>query len=254
MGSNNIPHNSDLMVISSNEAASIIERFAPDMIRDVVYESIQSRYDSSFLPLPNLPEVLEKNYRMHMDGIPEYSAEIMSSRHNTFLNIIQQVCAHHNLTYLFDENDDIYTAAYYIYDFLVSGFVSHLVNYFTMIIYRQKSTICEAISLSEHKKDVSNYSKKIYSNDSELALIHSNLDTALSTVCEFDTELAMYVEFACAPDRTEAKYLNGVLADNGDFFKRVILPYYQQNYAPLTTHILMALQGFGSEGANQDFI
>lgn len=243
----NLSQNSDFNIVSSNEVASIICRFTPEMISDVVESNIETKYRSYSPELANIVFSIEENYRMAQTGLPEFSTEIVSQRYNIYLQIIQQVCAAHQLQFIDADNTtmyrDIYTAAYTIYDFLIARYNLHLINFFTNYINREKNTLYETLELASKRKEASPYSKKIYkSSNSKLAIIHANLEYVIQCICSYDIDFEQYTELACIPDRVRARYISSILIDNGDFFKRICVPYIQNNFGPLTTQIKFALQ------------
>lgn len=243
----NMSQNSDYFVVSTKEAASIISRFTPEMVQDTVEEVLQNKYRNYSMTLANIVESIETNYRLAQSGIPEYSTEVASQRNDTYLQIINMVCSAHQLRYLPKEGEDIYSAAYYIYDFLISKFNLYLINFFVNYINREKNMIYENLELAAKRKDASSYSKKLYKNsNSKLATIHANLEYVLENVCVYDIEFDDFLELAYIPDRTISRYLQGSLLDEGDFFHRIIVQYYKNNYATLTTQIKFALQGFAA--------
>lgn len=239
-----LPQNSDYTIMSNNEAASIICRFTPEMIQDIVEESINNKYREYSMVLSNIVESIETNYKMAQAGIPEYSTEITSQRYDTYRHIINMVCSAHQLQYVAPENSDIYSDANIIYDFLIARFNLYLVQFFVNYINREKSMIYDTLELASKKKEASSYSKKLYkSSNSKLAVIHANLEFVLQNISCYDIDLDSYIELACIPDRVKGKYLQTILLDNGDFFKRIIVPYYNYHYAQLTTQIKFTLQG-----------
>ena len=238
----NLAQNSDYNIVSSNEVASIICRFTPEMISDVVESSLESKYRSYSPELANIVMSIEENYRMAQTGLPEFSSEIVSQRYNIYLQIIQQVCSTHNLQFIGMNNEaiyqDIYTAAYTIYEFLISRYNLYLINFFTNYINREKNTIYESLELAAKRKEASPYSKKIYKNSNQkLAIIHANLEYVIQSICSYDIDFEQYTEL-----RNKARYISSLVIDTGDFFKRLCVPYIQNNFGPLTTQIKFALQ------------
>lgn len=243
----NLSQNSDFNIVSSNEVASIICRFTPEMITDLVQNNLSSKYRSYTQELANIVASIETNYRMAREGLPEYSAEISSQRYNTYTQIIQQVCQAHQLQFTGINNEniyqDIYSAAYTIYDFLVSRYTLYLVNFFTNYINREKNMLYETLELASKRKEASPYSKKIYkSSNSKLAIIHANLEYVIQAICSYDIDFETYVDLAYIPDRVRSRYLLTLVVDNGDFFKRYCVPYIMENFGPITTQIKFSLQ------------
>lgn len=239
----NIPQNSDFMIVSNNEAASIICRFTPEMISDIVQEQLNNKFRSYSVILSNIIESIETNYKMAMAGIPEYNSEIMSQRYDIYRQIIEMVCNAHHISYIGSDNNDIYSDASMIYDFLVAKFNIYIVQFFVNYINREKSTLYEILELASKKKEVSVYSKKLYKNNSsKLAVIHTNLEFILSNICIFDIDFENFIETACKPDKFMGRYLLSILSDRGDFFTREVVPYFSKNYAELVTQTKFALQ------------
>ena len=250
----NLSQNSDFSIVSSNEVASIICRFTPEMIEDIVESNLQSKYRSYSPELANIVSSIEDNYKIAQTGLPEYESEIASQRYNIYLQIIQLICNAHQLQFVGENNEtvyqNIYAAAYNLYDFLVARFNMHLINFFMNYINREKNTIYEALELASKRKEASPYSKKIYKNsNSKLAIIHANLEYVIQNICSYDIDFESYTELACLPDRMRSRYILSLVVDTGDFFKRLCVPYITNNFGPLTTLIKFALQ----ELATADF-
>ena len=107
--------------------------------------------------------------------------------------------------------------------------------------------IYDNLQLSTRKKEIPSYSKRLYKGvNSKLAVIHANLEFVLQNICAYDVGFETFLEIAYIPDRMMSRFLQSILIDNGDFFKRIVVPYYQQYYAMLTTQIKFALQGFSA--------
>ena len=242
-----LSQNSDYSIISNNEAASIINRFTPEMIQNIVDEALENKYRNYSQTLSNIVESLETNYNIMKGGLPDYTNEIEEQKIQTYYSIINKVCSYHNIAFLYHEGDSLYTSAFYIYDFFIAQSNLYIVNFFVNYINREKNMLYEALELSAKRKDASIYSKKLYKNaNSKLATIHANLEFVLQNIWSYDIPFELFVELACIPDREKARYLTYILKDQGDFFSRIIVPYCQQNYATLTTEIKFGLQGFAS--------
>lgn len=246
----NFAQNSDFNVVSGNEVASIICRFTPEMISDLVETNLQSKYRSYSPILANIVSSIEDTYKVAQTGLPDFSSDIVSQRYNIYLQIIEQVCTAHQLSYTGTEDIDIYTAAYNIYDLLVAKFTMRLISFFTNYINREKNSLYEALELASKRKEASPYSKKIYKNsNSKLAIIHANLEYVIQNICSYDIDFDTFVELSYIPERALSRFILSILQDNGDFFKRICVPYINENFGPITTQIKFALQ----EMATADF-
>ena len=52
-----------------------------------------------------------------------------------------------------DKNIDLYSAAYTLYDFLISSFNLYLYNFFSTYINREVDTLCEHLDLNARKRE-----------------------------------------------------------------------------------------------------
>lgn len=243
---NNFSANSDYMVVSTNEVASIISRFTPEMINDIVEETIETKFRSYSPRLVNLIESMEQMYKSDMVELPDYINDLRQTRYNNYVQILKLIGDKHQVGYKIDLNNipDIYSTAWIVYDFLISNFTINVINFFTNFIYKEKSMIYETLDLASKKKETSPYSKKIFNNggNSKLAIIHANLEFVLDNICAYDITLNDFINIAYINRRPEANLLMNTLQDYGDFFKRLVVPYYQANAPIISTNIKLTLQ------------
>lgn len=251
----NFSNNSDYMVVSTNEVASIISRFTPEMIDDIIQDAIQNKFRSYSPRLVNIVESIEQNYKYSIAALPDYTNELRSSRQDTYKQIIYKICSIHNIGLtqsLEDMDDQLYPYAWAIYELLVANFTVNIVNFFTNFIYREKSTIYESLELASRKKDASPYSKRLFKSNgsSKLAVIHANLEFVLNNICAYDITLENFISTAYIDNRQMVKLLSSIIQDNGDFFKQQVIPYFHQNMAVISTNIRFALQGLSDTDIN----
>lgn len=240
----NFPQNSDYTVVSNNEAASIICRFTPTMIEDIIREALNTKFTDYSYNCYNLVDTLETNYQMAVNGMGEYSSDIMRDRHDNYIRIINMVCNAHNLQYVYDDNHDVYTVATSLYSLLISEYNLFLINFFTNYINKNKDMIYESLKLEDKRKELSAYSKKIFkgNGNDKLAIIHMNLEYVLNTVLSYDIDFQQYLYYALFPNTQRSEFLQSLVFDTGDFMKRIIVPHYQNN-PWIITHIRLAFQG-----------
>lgn len=242
-----INSNSDYSVVSNAEAASIINRFTPEMVEDVIDNALANKFRNYTNQLINIVAAIDQNQKLAMNSLPDKTNEIKQATDELYLHIIHKICNAHNLTFTGKDSDNLYSTAYILYDFFISQFNSYLYNFFSTYINREKNTLYEALELANKKKETPNYSKKIYKNDSpKLAVIHANIGYVLDNICAYDIDINTFIELACIPDRVKANYIINSVVDNGDFFKYFIVPYLKQNYAVITSSIRFELQGIAS--------
>lgn len=236
--------NSDYSVVSNTEAAGIINRFTPDMIEDIIDNSLVNKFRNYTNQLINIVVVIDQNTKIAMNALPDYSNQIREAAEDNYLHIISKICSAHNLTFTGDKNIDLYSAAYTLYDFLVSSFNLYLYNFFSTYISREADTLYENLDLNARKKEGTAYSKRIYkASNPKLAAIHANLDSVIDNICSYDIDFETFVDIACIPDKVKGNFIISCVKDNRDFFKNFVVSYYRQNYALITSSIKFELQG-----------
>lgn len=242
-----INSNSDYAVVSNAEAASIINRFTPDMIDDIMTDALGSKLRNYTTHLTNIVAAIDQNQRLAMLELPDKVNEIKQSTDELYLHIIQRICEAHNLTFIGTDSDNLYSTAYIFYDFFISQFSHYLYNFFSTYINREKNTLYEALELAGKKREIPNYSKKIYKNDNpKLANIHAHIGYVLDNICQYDIDMNTFIELACIPDRAKANFIIRSVVDNGDFYKNYVVSHFRQNYALITSSIRLELQGIAS--------
>lgn len=242
-----INSNSEYSVVSNAEAASIINRFSPEMIEDIIDNALANKFRNYTNQLINIVAAIDQNQKLAMGALPDHANEIRQSVDELYMEIINKICAAHNLSFIGDDSTDLYSTAYILYDFFISQYNSYMYNFFSTYINREKNTLYESLELSGRKKETPSYSKKIYKNDSpKLAIIHANLEYVIDAICSYDIDFNTFVDLACIPDRVKGNFIMRSVVDNGDFFKNFVVSYYRQNYALITSSIRFELQGLAS--------
>lgn len=242
-----INSNSDYSVVSNAEAASIINRFTPEMIEDIINNAIANKFRNYTNQLVNIVSAIDQNNKIAMASLPDFSNEIKQTGEELYMSIIQKICTAHNLTFVGDTSTDLYSTAYVLYDFFISQFNLYMYNFFTTYINRERNTLFENLELANKKKENSGYSKKIYKNDNpKLAVIHANLEYVIDNIFSYDIDFNTFVDYACIPDRVKGQFIQSTVLDNGDFFKNFVVPYYKANYGLITSSIRFELQGLST--------
>ena len=129
---------------------------------------------------PNVVYSYELNFQQIKSLYPTDIQNIDAVRLETYREVIEILCNHHGLAFNENEQFDYYSAAYYLYDFLVSNFLTNIVNFYVKYLIMEKSRLYEYILSRGTDRDMG-YSKKIY-KDNKVATISSNLDIALDYI------------------------------------------------------------------------
>lgn len=234
-----------------NNMAGVLSQFSEDYIIDVIKDSLNSRFRPYDLPMPNIVAAFESTFKEMTDGFSSNTDEILTTRKNTYLNIINTICDYYNFTFKENDETDYYSAAYWLYDFLVANFTENLKNFYVNYLIREKEGINSALNLSQLRKenDVTlGYSKKLF-KDLKLAHIHCNLEYVIDQISTFDIDLWTVLNHSYLYRENLPGYIFSLVNDNGNFFKN----YYEgfvigtRDSADILTYIKLALQQFGGE-------
>lgn len=205
---------------TEGEVAKILSHFNSEFIFDVVRDNLAQRFNYSGIAAPNIVSSFEQNFKAIKDNYQTDFEQIESVRLATYKEIIDIICKEYNLTFVDDDSLDYYSAAYYLYDFLVSNFSSYMAYFFANFIYKERNSIYESLDLNSLKKnkDTSTlYAKKIY-KDVKLAIITANIDFIIDNVCNYDISLYQILEFIY-PDKNVVAYIGSIIVPINDFFK-----------------------------------
>lgn len=215
-------------IASENQIATILSHFNSDYIMDSIVEKINSRNMYS-MNNPNVVYSYELNFNQLKQLYPTDLEQISSVRLETYQEIIDILCKAHNLKFNTDITVDYYSAAFYLYDFLVCNFLNNIIRFYTKCITIYKSSIYDyIISYENSNKDI-NAVKKIY-KDNKIATISANLNIALDYIKGMDITLDNIVRVLYLQDIAE--FINNIVAPIGDFYRDIYV-------ASFNDHIMM---------------
>lgn len=239
--------NNDYTIVSDREIASILNYFTPEMVRNVLDDVLQDKMRSYTTNIGNMVNAYETNFRIALSDYPEFSNDLVKIRDEAFKSIMNQVCGFHNIDWELEVGMDLYTVAFYTYQFLVSDFKRNITRFFSNFILREKDNIYASLNLGEIKKgkdSSSAYSKKVYNGiDNKIITIHANLDYVLTQISGFDIDLNTIIDNTYAGDKNVIALLQNVLADKGNFYKMFYVgTLNSSDRAELITAIRLQLQ------------
>lgn len=228
-----ISNSAEYDITTESEVANMLSHFNTEYIFDFVKENLQRK--SNFYPTnpPNAISAFESNFKIIMNLFPQNEMEITNVRIETYKEIIKILCNEYSLKFN-DSEQDYFSAAYYLYGFLISGFSSGIISFFANYIIREKNSIYESTGLANMKKnkDISTvYNKKIYKN-SKLAIINANLEYVIDNICQYDMPLDVILN-SIYTDKNIVKYIDNCIDPINDFFKSFYVPFVQSNIKPL---------------------
>lgn len=231
-----------------NMLGSILSNFDSKYIIDIVRDSINMRFRPFNVGMPGI-NAFEQNFQNIINSLGDYNQKqrVYEVREQTYQEVIRVLCEYYNLSYNPDENIDIYSVAYYMYDFLVANFSASIINFFTNFIVRNQDMLFAQINPS--KENLNNYSKKVYGN-THLGFIHSNLSVVMDNITDMDINIQTLLEYA-ATDRSCQQLFMYTIIDNNNLFKDHFVPFLK-NYSSRTeliTSVKLALQEYSTADA-----
>lgn len=235
-----------------NQLAAILSQFDDDYIMDIVKDSIDNRFQLYNLPKPNVINSFEITFKQLTDGFSANSDEILETRRKVYWDIINYVCDYYELAITREEDMDYYSAAYWIYDFLVSNFTEHLKNFYTIFLINNRESIYTAFNLGKLRKENDStfiYSKKLF-KDPKLSAIHCNLENVIFQIDNLDINLQNIVNCVYQSNPNTASYILSIISDPiGKFFKSYYQSYVKESKSStdVITSIKLSLQQMGGE-------
>lgn len=206
---------------TEGEIARILSHFDSEYIFDIIRDNLNQRSNYTAISAPNIVSSFEQNFKLIKDQYQTDIDQIERVRVQTYKEIIDIICKEYNLQFNeTDDNLDYYSAAYYLYDFLVANFSNYLVFFFANYIFRERNSIYEAFGLADLKKNKDNstvYGKKIY-KDIKFAMITANVDFIIDNICNYDISLYTILE-TVYPDKNIINYINYLISPIDDFYR-----------------------------------
>lgn len=234
-----------------NQLAGILSQFSNDYILDVVDDSLNNRFRLYDLPMPNIIASYETNFKQLTAGYSSNVEEIASTRQRVYLSIIQKVCDFYNLTFNpSDDTTDIYSIAYWLYDFLVANFTNNMINFYVSYLIADRDALDNNMGLSQMRREndtVYSYSKKIF-KDPKLAAIHADLEYVIDQIGTFDISLNNILYYVYMSNPAIGEFIASNVSDTQNFFKDQYESYIvnSKHAADILVYIKLGLQQAGS--------
>lgn len=234
----------------------IMQHFDSNYIFDMLNDKLDNMDYSILTVHPNIVSSFETNFKVMRDQFPGDSANINSIRDETYSNIIKVLTSRFNLEFnTVDDSIDKYTAAYCLYEFLVSKRYEIMNNFFTLFIMNNKDSLYSALNLDgmrKNKDSSSTYSKKIYT-DNKIAIISANMSKVINYISTMDISLLNIFQ-STYKDYNLVQFLDNAFKDRGNFFKQFYCDFIiDPNIMPIMiTNIRLRLSSFIGDSANTD--
>lgn len=202
---------------TDNALAAILARFNEDYIIDVIERSIDSKFRLYDQSAPNIVYAYEEQFKSLTNGFSSASSmeSISVVRANTYRTIITILCNRYGLNFVNSEDIDLYSAAFYLYDFLVSNFTQYIITFYSNYLAVNRDAICSAFGLTM-SSGVTQYSKKIFKNN-QLSMIHGNIGTILYGMKSFEISLSEILDMVYS-DKNIAMFILSLVSEQVNFF------------------------------------
>lgn len=156
--SNFIANSNMYNICTENEISVILSHFNREYVFNIIRDNITQRFRYSQLRMPNIVASFENYFKqlktMYTDL--DQIREIEDARISTYKEIISILSNEFQFQFNYDEIQDYYSAAFYLYSFLVSDFSSNLVTFFSNFILKERNNIYESFNLNDLKKNKDN--------------------------------------------------------------------------------------------------
>ena len=241
-----------------NQLAGILSQFNDDYIMDIIDDSLEHRFRLYDLPMPNIVNSYEMIFKQLTNGFSSNVNDIAETRTRVYRNIITKICEYYNLQFNDNSETDYFSAAYWLYDFLISRFTQNLINFYSLYLVNERESLDLNMGLSQMRREndtVYSYSKRIF-KDPKLAAVHANLEYVIDQMSAFDIDLWTILTYDYMSNPNLAQYIYGLVTDTGNFYKNQYVEAINNqdnDPADILMHIKMEIQQLGShmEPVNQ---
>lgn len=240
---------------ANNQLSVILSQFDADYVVSIVDDTLQRQLNTfDLIGPPNAVLACEDLFKEYYLTYPNEHTNIDIGRDTLYRKIINKICKWMNLTFNQFPNTDIYTLAYYLYDFYVARFNKYLVTFYDKYLEEEKDQIYASFYLEElgaKNKDMSSiYSKMAFSNDKSIALVVANLQYVLTHLRDMPITDEYIYRLIYRDDVIVNLLLNNITSSSGVFalFNKILFNPYL--YPTVVTHIRMEIQMTHKEELN----
>lgn len=208
----------------SNEynITEILAHFDSNYIFDILEDKLENISFASSLIESNIVGSFETNFKAMNDQFQGDSQNIRNIREQVYTDIIRVLTEKFNLQFnTVDPNIDLYTAAYYLYDFLICNRNNIMINFFTAFIVNNKDSLYFILNIEDFRKNKDSaaaYGKHIYKEDQQFAAISANMSNVINYISNLDITLLNIFQ-STYKNPNLVMFLDNAFADRGNFFK-----------------------------------
>ena len=182
-------------MVAEGEIAQLLSQFSDAYVMDVIDNSLTNRFDYNPVSAkPNIVASFEMNFKDMLNRFPNDADNTISVRHETYQTIINKICDTYGLQYV-GNDPDLFSIAYNLYDFLVSGYARNIITFFSRYIYANKDVLYSNMGLERYKKSkdsATSYIKKQY-NDPIVATVIARTKDVIYYISGFDIPIYQFL-------------------------------------------------------------
>lgn len=198
------------------DLAQVLDNFNAEYVIHVMEDMLANRDYNNLLEKPNLVTAFENYFNIMRTQYLNDGENINQIRSEMYDIIISKLCSAYNLKFNFDdESISHYTAATFLYEFLISKYNAYIINFFTSFIINNKNTLFIGLKSTKAAKEPTIITQKI---DPELLLISNNIAQVINLIYNYDIDLD-YIFKTIYPDPRIAMMMSTAFADYGNFFR-----------------------------------
>ena len=207
-------------ISSENNLTELLAHFDSDFVLNIIEDKISNRV---YVPIQqaNIICSFEKNFETMREMFPGDGENINSVRTRVYTDVITMLCTGFNLNFMVDESTDLYTLAYYLYEFLVSDSGPIMINFFASFIINNKDSLYNSLNLETTRKSKDSstiYNKRIF-DDPKYVSISANLEKVLNHIITIDISLDNIIQSTYANPKI-INLLAESISDKGNYFEQ----------------------------------
>ena len=241
-------------ISSEKNLTDLLAHFDSDFVLGIIEDKITNRH---YIPIreANIIASFEQNFKTMHDMFPGDDENINTVRSRAYTEIVDILRKGFNLSCMLQDSTDLYLAAYYLYEFLISDSGPIMINFFTSFIINNKDSLYNSLNLENYRKNKDSstlYNKRIYV-DPKYVTISANLELVLDNIITLDITLDNIIQTTYMNPQVVNLFAE-LITDKGDYFK----DYYcsllkrQDELPVILTDIRLQLQRMIAGGNNID--
>ena len=234
-------------VATENELSEVLSHYSSEFIYSIIEKAMKSRFEGlPIIAMPNVVGAWEQNFKAIIAQYGEGStSEVYRVRYETYQEIIKTICNEFGLYFTIDDNVNLYSAAFHLYELFVSKFTDNMTAFFANYIFKERDAIYDSLNLAELKKNKDSstiYGKKVF-KDIKLAIINANIDMVISQISAMDFPFHTIIMSIYGANSEMARYILSIISADNDFFDRTCLRILNSDIRPeVITNIRFRLQ------------